>query len=162
MKPASVLFVLGMGCLLSGAPAFAEEANPAPVCVGIGTRSEGWSSNGRFLRYDHCKDKVLVCRAKGTRSENYAAAEVISSRLLGYANCSAENAVQPRCGAIGTRSEGWVGLGARIYDHCAGKITQCVGVGTRSEGWVALELGEAQFLTYARCAALRSIDLGRE
>ena len=39
-----------------------------PVCVHVGTRSEGWAwPSGRFIRWARCKGVVPVCRAAGPK-----------------------------------------------------------------------------------------------
>ncbi len=59
-----------------------------PVCVNIGSKSEGWQMNGK-LAWDNCSDKAVICGAKGSKSEGwYAADKELSTRhVIEKANC---------------------------------------------------------------------------
>lgn len=63
------------------------EANK-PVCVNIGSKSEGWKINGK-LKWDNCSEKAALCGARGSRSEGWYAAdlELASYRLIEKTNC---------------------------------------------------------------------------
>jgi hypothetical protein len=49
-----------------------------PVCVHVGTRSEGWAWNGgRFIRWAKCEGVTPVCRSKGDGGEGWYARGVL-------------------------------------------------------------------------------------
>jgi len=64
----------------AGAPA-AEETG-RPICVRVGTRSEGWAwPSGRFIHWAKCKGVVPQCHAAGAAHEVegwYAGATLIA------------------------------------------------------------------------------------
>ncbi len=80
----------------------------APVCINIGTRSEGWLLPDGQLAFDNCEYKVAICGAIGTRSEGWYITHLKQTRLVGFTNCSQDISTAPKCINIGTRSEGWV------------------------------------------------------
>jgi hypothetical protein len=47
----------------------------APRCVYVGTRSEGWVFDGKFLRYDNCANKRVKCSQKNTAAEGWYAVD---------------------------------------------------------------------------------------
>ncbi len=57
----------------------------APVCSGIGSRSEGWYIDGELIKYDKCSCQA-VCKVKGT-VEGF------------YNSCSGQLIMKSRCGA---------------------------------------------------------------
>ena len=63
--------------------------------------------------------------------------------------CCLPRNTPPTCGAIGTRSEGWVAPdGTRIcYARCAGATLTCENAGLRDEGWYADPVSAACSLT---------------
>ena len=65
-----------------------------PYCTNIGTRSEGWKMPDGSVKWDNCSKKVAVCAAIGSKSEGWYAAEVISSQLIGWDNCSEDSRAQ--------------------------------------------------------------------
>jgi hypothetical protein len=51
-----------------GVPAAASTGRP--ICVRVGTRSEGWAwPSGRFIHWAKCRGVVPECRAGGSGSE---------------------------------------------------------------------------------------------
>ena len=65
----------------AGIPAAGEGGRP-PVCVRVGTRSEGWAwPSGRFIHWAKCKGVVPQCKAAGAGHEVegwYAGATLIA------------------------------------------------------------------------------------
>ena len=126
-----------------------------PYCTNIGTRSEGWKMPNGSVKWDNCSKKVAVCAAVGSKSEGWYSAEVLSSQLIGWDNCSEDNSKKPKCAHVGTRSEGWTLPNGRIaYDNCSEKIAVCSAIGSRSEGWYAVELTKKakRLLGWAQCS----------
>lgn len=75
--------------LLGWANCSKREVN-RPVCINIGTRSEGWTTPQGKVIWDKCSQKVAVCSAIGTRSEGWYAATIKQGTVsfIGWANCS--------------------------------------------------------------------------
>lgn len=149
-EDSAMKLVLLLMVLLSSA-AFAK----APLCVNVGTRSEGWIFPDGKLHWDKCSKKYAYCGAVGTRSEGWYAAVRSGSQLIGFANCSTNRSSAPTCVNVGTRSEGWqTPNGSLLWDKCSEKILACEAIGTRSEGWYAVSLDRSteQLLGWAQCA----------
>lgn len=129
----------------------------APLCVNVGTRSEGWVMKDGSLRFDTCSKKVVYCGNMGEANEGWQSALALEMRQLGYANCSEYTGTRPSCVNVGTRSEGWATPTGRIlYDQCAEKVAVCSAVGTRSEGWfaAALDKSTVQTLSTENCSSV--------
>ena len=123
--------------LAISSPAFAA----APLCVNVGTRSEGWLMKDGSTHFDTCSKKVVFCANVGEANEGWHSAVALEMRQLGYANCSEYTGTQPSCINIGSKSEGWATPTGRIlFDQCSEKAAVCGAIGTRSEGWFAATL----------------------
>ena len=62
----AALVVLGGAALADESNAPAASENGQPVCVRVGTRSEGWAwPSGRFIHWAKCKGVVPKCHAAG-------------------------------------------------------------------------------------------------
>lgn len=123
-----------------------------PMCINVGTRSEGWHVPGKSIIYDQCAGLEAECAGQGTRSEAWVKVRKNILGLLKYAKCSEISEV-PVCVGIERRSEGWKLPDGRIkYANCAGKTSECAGVGTRSEGWVVVEKQTEGIIQYALCS----------
>jgi hypothetical protein len=60
------------GALPAAAVVTAARTTPggAPVCVQVGTRSEGWAwPDGRFIRWAKCKGVTPTCKTEGQGKE---------------------------------------------------------------------------------------------
>lgn len=131
-----------------------------PLCVDIGTSSEGWALPGHEfqIKKAHCADKVVECKNIGTRSEGWYIFEKQNIRLMQYSNCENKTLI-PQCVFIGTPYEGWVvpARGLRLYYHkCSEQGVECGAQGTRSEGWYIFNKTPRGLLQYANCAGLEN------
>ena len=144
--------IVGLLVFIVSAASLSANAIEEPKCINVGTRSEGWALNGQFIRYDNCENKYLECINQGTRSEAFAVFEKTEIEFLAYDNCAIDQSRKPLCGAIGTRSEGWLIAEVLKYDTCADKTVECVLKGTRTEGWSAYKKTNSTFLIYANCS----------
>jgi hypothetical protein len=59
-----------------------------PRCANIGSKSEGWMMNGK-LHWANCSQKVVVCGAKGSRSQGWYAVELdlSSAKIISTLQC---------------------------------------------------------------------------
>jgi hypothetical protein len=129
---------LGMMCCLPVAEPNACET-AGGMCVG--------------LRPDACPDGY-----ENANAEDYPCGP---PGMLGTTCCLPRAACRPRCGAVGSRSEGW-------YDGCTGELicwTSCAGaeatcgaIGSRSEGWYSSAgtgsgCGGGALIRWDRCAS---------
>lgn len=105
-----------------------------PVCMGIGTRSEGWynSCTRKLIKYERC-GLITPTLAKSTPTP--------------AVSC------KPICDAVGTKSEGWYNSCTKKlinYDQCRGCTAECKTVTLSSEGWWYSSCG--QKLIRERCS----------
>lgn len=72
----AMLAVGGVAVGAAGPAAVAASGNAsgAPVCVHVGTRSEGWAwPGGRFIHWAKCKGVVPACLVDGKKGEGWYA-----------------------------------------------------------------------------------------
>jgi hypothetical protein len=64
------------------------KASNKPRCANIGSKSEGWMINGK-LNWANCSDKVVICGAKGSRSQGWYAVELdkASAHVISTEQC---------------------------------------------------------------------------
>lgn len=60
-----------------------------PVCINLGTRSEGWDFGGK-LKYSNCAKKSVECANGGSTPEGWMAFEKRNHVFLTRADCADE------------------------------------------------------------------------
>jgi hypothetical protein len=128
-----------------------EGVSPAdskqPVCVAIGTRSEGWSIPGEKIRYDNCGGKLVRC-VTGENGKGWYSYQKANPKLIGNTGSCMNKMRGPECVGVGTRSEGWLTFPPRhpiVYDNCKNKVAACIS-GAKSDSWFSFELTNASII----------------
>ena len=123
-----------------------------PKCINIGTRSEGWSYNSKFIKYDQCAGKEVECINIDTEMEGFATYYKSEISFLAFDNCSDPASLKPQCVTLDNYLQAWV-LKDKIikYDECSDFEIECVAQGTRFESWQIFKKEDLEFLLKTKC-----------